>query len=787
MATATDNEPTRAQETQDRGIEASDSLEQALMNFADETYREFSRYRFAEEREWYELALFYQRRQWLKWNNGRWTLMKQNPNQPKPMPVTNYFAKTVNTMANQLNGAPVKITVSPNDDDDSNQGAADYALSAINAIDEETGVDVLRPLLAKHDALWGLAVIKDMWDSGLSNGRTRVPQITVETTRMLSCPECGGTHDIGPAPSKESDEEDAEEASDALPAENAEDRQQERQGGQPVESPDQEETPPCPQCGATDGRVYEKRVPTVTEVAYFNKGKITSEVRPIFEIYLPRDCQNANLAKRVIQRYRLPLGELRRLYGDKADDVQVDQPIDVHEIYLEALRSLVNYNYLHDHANQTATVTEMWTQWDEMPKKLQDKLQAEIDDPDQLEILQQDGLYTVHTGGTMLEWGENFMEGESPFTFFLWEVDPANVYPKSGGTDLVPLQKRLNRNDSLIELGMMCNAAGKWLWPTTQTKKAPSGSPNEVAEYDPQGDGKIKPEFIQPEPFSAQVWQHRQSIIGDFQQLGNTMGVAQGQMPAGGAKAFRALAYLGAKADEQTAPQRDLWEKAWLKHYKKCLLLARRFWDEPRKVKVAGFNGRYSMKAFMGKDLQGDYSLEFEKGSSRPRTVEEKTQAFASLLEAGMVNPQDSGVRDYVVDMANLDEVNLTDHLQYRKAQRDLDRLKTGQMPAANPFNKPDIFFKVFSDYTLTEEFEALAPPIQQALVAAAAQFQQQMAAAMAPPPGTQAQALGAALKNGAQPAGNNPLNGEPGATVAPAAAEAAAVGEGANIARQLA
>jgi len=41
------------------------------------------------------------------------------------------------------------------------------------------------------------------------------------------------------------------------------------------------------------------------------------------------------------------------------------------------------------------------------------------------------------------------------------------------GVDLVPLQKRLNRIDSLIGTRRDVNAAGKWIWPTTQTTKPP--------------------------------------------------------------------------------------------------------------------------------------------------------------------------------------------------------------------------------------------------------------------------------------------------------------------------
>ena len=151
-----------------------------------------------------------------------------------------------------------------------------------------------------------------------------------------------------------------------------------------------------------------------------------------------------------------------------------------------------------------------------------------------------------------------------------------------------------------------------------------------------------------------------------------------------------------------------------------------------------------------------------------------------------MINVQAPSVRDYVINLANLDQVNLTDHLQYLKAQRDLDRLKRGEMPFDNPFSKPDVFFKVFADFTLTEEFEALDPVTQRNVLQYATLLQQKAAAAMAPPPQAMAAALGAALNKGKGNQAPNPLSGVPGETMAPEAAQAGATQEGANVSSAL-
>ncbi len=497
---------------------AGNDIERALMAFGELSFADMSRYRFAEEREWMQSALFYQRRQWLDWEEGsrKWVAQKQDSKKPRPMPVSNYFAKTINANANSLGAELPKMLATPTDDDPGNRLAADMAEKAKDAIDKESGIRMLNPLLAKHVPLWGVGCTKDVFDISLTNGMVKVPVVGIAETTMVGCLDCGGSYDVGPV--------------DQVPS----------QGGSSAYP-----TIPCPQCGSNTTIPYSDLHEEVQEVNQFSKGKITTEVVPIFEVFLPRDCGNPNLAKRVLQRCRKSVGALRRLFPQHSEEIKTDSVTDLHEHYFEALKSLVNYSYMQEQSHECASYTEMWTDWDELPEKLQELLAQNFQtEPDRLERLQLAGVYFMYTGGVMLDWGINPLYDELmgrryfPYTFYLWELDPASAYNKGLAADLVPLQKRLNRIDSLIELGIMSNAAGKWLWPKSQTTRPPTGSPNDVIEYDTLGEGKAAPTFVQPSPFHPAVWQLRQTILSDFNALGLTEGVSQGQAPGGGANAF---------------------------------------------------------------------------------------------------------------------------------------------------------------------------------------------------------------------------------------------------------
>lgn len=753
------------------------AVERLLMSYGDQTFQEFSRYRFAEEREWYEEALFYQRRQWLRWSDStrRFDQVKQDSDRPKPMPVSNYYKKAINDNANQLQAPKMNATAS--DDSDANRRGAEFAQRAIEAIDRESGMNILRPKLTKHVPLWGMGITKDCIDTSPGTGTDQVGQFDVTKSKMVSCLDCGKVSPVG-----------GQTAAPQTPGVDTDPNQPNKTLGESgvLEEPQEDDTT-CPACGSSNTAPFDKSELGVTSIMEFAKGKLCTEVPPVFEVYLPRDCRDANLAPRICQRYRKPLGKLRQMYGDRAAKIKAEAPYDVHQIYMEALRALVNYNYMHEQTIESTTITEIWADWAELPQKLQTKLEAfwQQEQPEKIETAHTCGIYFIYAGGTMLDWGVNPWWDETeqvaykPFTFYLWELDPANVYNTGIGADLVPLQKRLNRLDSLNELAWMTNGAGKWLWPTTQSGKPPSGSPNEVIPYETIGEGKVAPTFIEGNPINLAIFQLRQSIIGDFQALGNILGANQG-VPPPGVKSFRGQAYAGQKAEENTNTQRYLWEKANELRYKKTLLMAQKCWDSPRKARVAGYNGKFGMMALDGNMLQGQYTLQFVADSSRPQLPSEKQAAFGMMAQGGLVDLTDSSVREYVADVLNLNDVNMTDHLQYMKAERDLEGLKQGRIPQESPFQKWDIFLKVFANFTLTEEFSALNPQVAQGILMYTEHLSQMTTMATGGMPGVAPQApqLGAAMQGGPKKPGGSPMSKVPGQTISSGGAQQAAVGE---------
>lgn len=741
-------------------------LDKKLRAFGEKIYERDSRNRFAEDREWYQQALFFQLKQWLSIRNNRWAPIEQDPKKPVPMPVSDYFSKTINANANSLGAAIPEIETTPDDTDTVNRRAAEAAESIMEELDKETGMDVLNPILAKHTTLWGLGCVKDTVDNSYATGMSDIPGMDLQNSSVNVCQQCGYMA-VG-----------SQTQQPSLPT---------------MEPPAPEQ--PCPQCAAPMS-AESLMEPQAGDMQSFPKGKLTSEVVKVFEIYLPRDCRDANLSPLITHRFRRSKNRAKSLFPD-AGELPTDSSRDIPQFYADALQSLVMSGQEN---SDLVTFTEIWCDWVELDSDVQEAIETEWGNaPSQVigyeqltrfQAAQQYGIYFIFVNGKTLAKSENPWDGKKCFTFFPWEKDPASPYPIGQGARLVPLQKQLNRLDSLMELSAMTNSVGKWIIPKTQlgSMSQINGSPHDHLWYDNQGDGKVAPQFVLPNPYGPALPQRRMQILSDFDRLGYTEGVGTGDAPAG-VKSFRGIAYLGAKQEESIGTQRFLWEQAHTLRKEKLLIMAQKVWDEPRKAKVAGFNGKLGMKELLGKDLVGNYGISAVKDSSRPKTQSEKLQALQGAAQAGIIDMTDPHTRDYALSAFNLNELNEADHYNYAKADRDLEKLKQGVIPSESPFQKWDIYLKLFANYTLTEEFEGLDPAIQSGLLNYAQYCSDKLTAVTQgtqPDPALLNKQMAEAMSGKGGPGAPSPLSGIPGASDSPASVEGAAAKQGNQFAQAM-
>jgi hypothetical protein len=697
MATAAQQTPPDAETAEKPQVPEQTPAQTAIADWMDKLYTGLARGRWAEEQEWFQSGMFDQLKQWLEKDGKDGKRLKAIDAKGKkwPMPVTNHFSKTISTNANALGASIPEMTAMSDNYDSKNRRAAEAAENAIDAGNKESGMNILNPILARQVVLWGTGITKD----------------TIAFDHSTD------------------------------------------------EVPDIQETPP--QAGP-DGQMVEQG-PQVVGTENVPSPRIKTELPTVFEIYLPRDCQDPNLSPMVLERVSIKVGLAKETYPQYAeqfkdgDDVN-DETEGLAAYFHTALRSLA-FASKETEGEHHVHFKEAWFDWTELSDEVQDAIEAEwgkqpaglYPQMSKLQAAVEFGMYVVLWGKKVVAWGENPWDGDKPYTFFQWQKDVASTYCKGLSTELTPLQKQLNRYDSLMERAIMANAAIKLLWPTTQTTPAPTGDPIEITYWDPLGDGMVKPEYYGGHAYGNEIIKKREQIVGDFEALGFTNGISEGDMPGGGT-AFRALAFASAKTEESRKTQRYLYEQAHELRARKLVKMARKVWSEPRKVQTAGFNNRYGAKLLEAADLEGNYELNVIKDSSRPKTLTEKMEVFQTLQESGMIDPNDPGNRVYLTDTLGVQDLDLVDNLQYSKAERDLETCKQGEKPQINPFNKWPLHFTVFSNYTLTEEYEGLTPVIQAGILGYTQWIQEMIQGIMAPP------------MPGAPPGAPPPPGGPPGA-----------------------
>jgi hypothetical protein len=635
----------------------------ALSAWITKRYEVLRRNRWAEELKWYEAGLFDQQKQWLEKDgqDGRKLKpIKVNENTTMPMPVSNYFSDTISINSNSLGAALPRMLAEADNQDNKNLRAAQAARNAIDAANEESQMNVLNPILAKQVPLWGLGITKD--SVAFDHSTDEVPDIQTPPPT------------IGP-------------------------------DGQPVEQE--------PQVVGTE------QVPSA---------RLKTELPTVFEVYLPRECQDANTSELIIERRRVEVGLAKELYPAYADQFKgeaesTESNESLAAFFHASLRSLQYTSNVDEESNKIKLI-ECWCDWNVLSSDVQDAIKGEwSNEPSsvypsmtKLGAVVQFGLFAVMCKNDLVEWGENPWDGDVPYTFFPWQKDVASPYPKGLSVALLPLQKQVNKLDSLMMRGLMANSTPKLVMPNTQKGKPPTGDPVDIYIYDPTVVGNSKPEYFGGHAYGSEIIQKREQLVNEFKTFGYTNEVSQGEMPGSGT-AFRALAFLGSKAEESRKTQRYLWEQAHEIRARKIVKMARKVWSEPRKIRTAGFNNRYGARLLEAADLEGAYQLKVEQDSSVPKTQTEKLAVFQELVAAGTVDPTSVANRVLLTNWLGIPEVDLADNLDYAKAERDLELCKTGVKPQSNPYSNWAIHFLVFSQYTKTEEYEESQPEIQASIL----------------------------------------------------------------------
>ena len=256
--------------------------------------------------------------------------------------------------------------------------------------------------------------------------------------------------------------------------------------------------------------------------------------------------------------------------------------------------------------------------------------------------------------------------------------------------DMVPLQRQVNgiTAQKIINRKTLMN-------PWVLAPKGCGLNPGQVAmrpaatvAYNPVMG--LKPEVIPGTPLPEQVDKEKADCITAMDRLAQDARVGHGEMPAG-VKSGVALNFLKEQGDEASAPRLQRWGQWIAERNRKRLLLAQRYYKEPRAVKIGGPGSEWQVRLFMGADLHGQTDVSVDPGSLMPRSQAARQQLMMDAIENKIIDLGDQFQRQRVIEELGLTQFETAIGPDRRRAQKENATMDEGIPVAVNPTDNTQV------------------------------------------------------------------------------------------------
>lgn len=392
--------------------------------------------------------------------------------------------------------------------------------------------------------------------------------------------------------------------------------------------------------------------------------------------------------------------------------------------------------------------------------------------------------------------GLPYEHGEYPFSM-LTGIDTGRFYRKSVVESITDLQKELNR--VFAQIIKHRTMAGKPMMVYDEGSLDPKKIRAVAGQWIPVRLGMNRPTPIPLQELPAFVAQFIDRIKQFLDDISGQHQVSRAISP-GADTAASALSLLQETDDNFLSTTFDSIDSMMETVGRQVLSLMVQFWDEPRLVKVAGFDNTFSSRMLKGADLRNGTDLRTESASDLPSSKAARNAQITEWMDKGYIPPElgleamGTGtlgkVRDRIrVDRAQaqreneemraLDPSMIAQYNQQQLAMQQqqaadaaaqgMDPMQAVQPQAMYPINWFDndaVHIEEHKFFAKGQAFKALPPEVQKVFeqhvtdheARAAQMMMQQMMLANGGTPG----APGGGAPDGGAPDGGAPDGGQP-------------------------
>jgi hypothetical protein len=330
------------------------------------------------------------------------------------------------------------------------------------------------------------------------------------------------------------------------------------------------------------------------------------------------------------------------------------------------------------------------------------------------------------------------VETEQPLPLGVWPLVHIPAYDNPGLflsmapiEPIIPLNRRLNQQNSRIAEHEKIMMRGKWLVPKGAglSKGAITSMPGEIIEHMPG----FVPVQANIKALPAAVYNERETTKEDIQFVSGVHKISLGQPPPG-VTAGKAFLVLQEADDTDLGPILSSLSDALERIGFLMLWFVRNYYDDARTIAVSGTEqGSWLYRDFIGSDLDPKgmtelaFQVKVQEGSmfpwSKAAAQEVALQLLATPVGQALLLDEtgalDKGALSRVLQVGGLDSlVNATD-LDKAEAERHYNYIVTGTGTPQGPMPWQNLqkHIEVFADHMKQSSFEALGPDIQQYVV----------------------------------------------------------------------
>lgn len=629
--------------------------EQKLLVLFERLKKEATEYRWIWEREWLRDLYYAIGRQWIFFSPTRREWVDKRLAKWVPRPVTNKMAEVIQTIRSNFASINLEVTVRPIGAAAKSIAAAEVADKMSPLLNEEHKMDYVMKEADWWFITCGNACLQVSWDNDVRFNRVFVPSELCVTCGTVSqpqaivnagnvCPNCKGTQFV-PAKGEDGEPE-----------------------GQDVS---------------------------------FGRGKTTA-LSP-FEYAIPSNITRWDDLPYII---RLRWRDKHYYEANNPEIVgRVSWQKSPNDRSLQIFKSLALTNDLGtgsqfaylgaagSHTVEGCTEYELWMK--PTPEYPDGLLMRVIGDQDPILLKQENQSIPGPFPYKDIQGNPLF-----PFVHAQYEQMGGRIWGRSALSPLIQKQDQLNQLDSLIQLIVQRMANPVWLIPENAGVEHFTGEPGLVMKWNAlAANGQAKPERIAGEDVPVTLYQLREQLLTDIEQLSGTFDILKGQKPSG-VEAFSALQLLVERSQSRFTSAYQARGEMYRGWFTLALELERQFGPTSRTVTMIGSNRGYTFRHFENAQLQGQLAVQVEDGSTMPKTNLGKRAAIEQASQMQLLNPQDPDQKYALLSQFGLSDlvpslnIHVQSALQIQDAfERWLDAQNDPSPLVVKPWFDPTIHF----------------------------------------------------------------------------------------------